>query len=247
MRLGLDLYSRRSGSAASFPWDLPSLIAWFNASEASTITQSSGDVSRWDSQGGSNYAEQTASGDRPVTGTRTLNSVNALDFVASEQDHMDISSPISDYSSGATLVSVFNVDSLATQRPLLGGIGIGAFGVTITSAGAIECIKTRVSTVLSTADSLISTGTNYIVAVRSSSAGTEIYINGTSAATNATNPNYSDGVVQDVGTTFYFGSSYYFDGLIGISGLFSEKLSDADLNTIANAAASEYGLTWADI
>lgn len=54
---------------------------WLDASDASTITESGGLVSQWnDKSGNGNHLVQVTGSRKPVTGTRTLNSLNVLDF-----------------------------------------------------------------------------------------------------------------------------------------------------------------------
>jgi len=55
--------------------------AWFDASDTSTITHSSGSVSQWDDKSGNdNDVIQSTGSNQPTTGTRTINSLNVLDF-----------------------------------------------------------------------------------------------------------------------------------------------------------------------
>ena len=54
---------------------------WLDAADASTITESGGKVSQWDDKSGNdNHGKQSASGRQPVTNSRTLNGLNAIDF-----------------------------------------------------------------------------------------------------------------------------------------------------------------------
>ncbi|MAE51792.1 MAG: hypothetical protein CMH27_08275 [Micavibrio sp.] len=60
------------------------LPLWLDASDESTITESSGNVSQWDDKSGNNN-HATASGTEPTTGTVTINSLNALDFTTGQR------------------------------------------------------------------------------------------------------------------------------------------------------------------
>jgi hypothetical protein len=63
------------------PADLTSLVAWYDMSDASTITSSSGAVSQVDDKSGQgNHVTQTSSDHKPTTGTVTLNGLNVLAF-----------------------------------------------------------------------------------------------------------------------------------------------------------------------
>jgi len=63
------------------PLSLPSLLGWYDASNAASITSSSGAVSQWsDLSGNNNHLVQAIGGNKPTTGTRTQNGLNAIDF-----------------------------------------------------------------------------------------------------------------------------------------------------------------------
>ena len=56
--------------------------AWWDASDNTTITESSGSVSQWDNKGLSTAtATQGTGANQPSTGTRTINGLNVLNFV----------------------------------------------------------------------------------------------------------------------------------------------------------------------
>lgn len=63
------------------PLDLPNLNGWWDASDATTITASSGSVSQWDDKSGNGYhLVQAVAASQPTTGTATQNSRNVLVF-----------------------------------------------------------------------------------------------------------------------------------------------------------------------
>lgn len=61
------------------PASLSGLVAWFDASDGSTITASGGNVTEWRDKSG-NARHLANAGTGPATGSRTLNSLNVLDF-----------------------------------------------------------------------------------------------------------------------------------------------------------------------
>jgi hypothetical protein len=83
MRLGLGVSIPGTSSpvqAAFSPLDL-SPVLWLDASDTSTITEVGGAVSQWDDKSGNgNNVTQGTAAAQPTTGTRTLNSLNVLDF-----------------------------------------------------------------------------------------------------------------------------------------------------------------------
>ena len=62
------------------PIDLSPTL-WLDASDESTITESGGAVSQWDDKSGNgNDFNQATASSQPTSGTRTMNSLNVLDF-----------------------------------------------------------------------------------------------------------------------------------------------------------------------
>lgn len=75
------------------PTDVAGLIAWWDASNSGSITQSSGSVSQWNDLSGNGWHATQATGSlQPTTGTRTINSLNVLDFYASTPDLLGFAS-----------------------------------------------------------------------------------------------------------------------------------------------------------
>jgi hypothetical protein len=63
------------------PLDLSPTL-WLDASDETTITESGGAVSQWDDKSGNGYnVVQATAANQPTTGTRTLNSLNTIEFV----------------------------------------------------------------------------------------------------------------------------------------------------------------------
>lgn len=55
--------------------------AWYDATDSSTITEISGEVSQWDDKSGNGqHLGQAVIGTQPTTNVRTLNGLNVLDF-----------------------------------------------------------------------------------------------------------------------------------------------------------------------
>lgn len=89
-------------------------VGWWDASDTSSITSSSGAVSQWNDKSGNGYhLLQSTAGNKPTTGTRTQNSLNVLDFNGSS-NFLDTTT----WSSQAQPTTVFAVakgDATATQ------------------------------------------------------------------------------------------------------------------------------------
>lgn len=95
---------------------LPSQIttaAWYDASDKSTITETSGSVSQWnDKSGNSRHAIQGTGSLQPKTGIATISGLNAIDFDGID-DYLQHGTPL-DFADGITIVSVYQA---VTGRP----------------------------------------------------------------------------------------------------------------------------------
>lgn len=56
------------------------LVAWYDASDAGTISETGGQVSSWTDKAGTAHLGQNAASLRPLTGSRSRNGLNVLDF-----------------------------------------------------------------------------------------------------------------------------------------------------------------------
>ena len=65
----------------AIPADLPKMLVWYDAADASTITESNGAVSQWaDKSGNGHHATQETAGLQPTTGSAKIGGLNALRF-----------------------------------------------------------------------------------------------------------------------------------------------------------------------
>jgi hypothetical protein len=63
------------------PTDISGIKLWLDAADTSTITLSGSQVTQWNDKSGNNYNfAQSTAGNRPLSGTRTINSKNVIDF-----------------------------------------------------------------------------------------------------------------------------------------------------------------------
>jgi len=94
-------------------WTPQQLItaAWYDASDAETMSVINNTVSQWrDKSGNANHANQSNSNRRPATGGSTIGSLNALIFDPFKDQHLAVSHHASlhlDGSGGANLFAVF--------------------------------------------------------------------------------------------------------------------------------------------
>lgn len=111
---------RNLAEPAFSPLDIGSLTMWFDASDESTITESGGAVSQWDDKSGNSYNISQATGaNQPLSGTRTLNGLNVLDFNGSSHVLYRTTTPT--VSQANTIFVVADADILGNLDFLIDG------------------------------------------------------------------------------------------------------------------------------
>jgi hypothetical protein len=107
-------------TAAFYPTNIANLKAWYDASDTATITVSGTEVTQWNDKSGNAYnVTQGTSSLRPLSGTRTQNGLNAIEFdggndilnAATASDWTFLSN-----TSGATVFVTAYADSAADSR-----------------------------------------------------------------------------------------------------------------------------------
>jgi lysophospholipase L1-like esterase len=97
--------------------DIPGLVIDFDAADTATISTTGALVNTWTNKGSYGGSATSASSNRPSTGTRTMNSLNTLDF--SGTNHMDMTTePGALTAASYTLVRVWYNDLNATAAIL---------------------------------------------------------------------------------------------------------------------------------
>ena len=221
------------------PDDVPGLAAHFDAALPSHVKAVAGSVANWAGRAqAANHATQSVAADQPATGTRTMNGLNALKFATG--DHLDITNPI-DRTNGYTAFAVVRFDSLGSNRPLWGS-DTGGCTLRVDTNGQIDLVRTSQSVILSSPNGTISTNTTYLIALRTSAAGSDIFVNGSPVGSNLTNPAYT----QDINTIAASGGTR-LDGIIGEMPIYERILSDTEMDTVGNMLAPKWGLSWANL
>lgn len=103
------------------PWTpaFLSATAWFDASNAASISHTSGAVSQWnDLSGSNNHLVQATSTARPTTGTVSINGRNAIDFDGTSDVMAMASNPFSPTINDAMIIMVHRVESTTAQGVL---------------------------------------------------------------------------------------------------------------------------------
>lgn len=140
LTLGLGGKHAAASGAGFSPDTIPDMVLWLDASDISTIVQIAGSVSQWsDKSGNANHATQSVAASQPISGTRTINGCNALDFDGSN-DYFDLPSSLYSLTEGENHVFiVFNRDTLAAEHyPFWGNGGSNAWGFKLPSEISVQ-------------------------------------------------------------------------------------------------------------
>ena len=216
------------------PTSIAGCALWLDAADLTTITQSGGAVSQWnDKSGNGNNAVQATSANQPISGTITQNGLNVLNLTGKTMTYPTIS---------LTTMTVFCVyrqlDFTSYRQPL----SVGAFAffyahggtVGIGRLGATDEASADWSTYgLNTSAYTIYGGTVSI----SGSTTTNLYFNGTNAASNTVNS--SGGVVRyEIGRSELINSGYIAEII-----LYNTVLTATQRQSVESYLAQKWGLT----
>lgn len=105
--LGFTAGPRPAASSSFVPTDISGLVAWYDASDAGSITASGGAVSQWNDLSGNGYhLTQSTGALQPETGAATLNGLNVVTFGRDSQEYMETGT-ISVSGTSLTLLAVY--------------------------------------------------------------------------------------------------------------------------------------------
>jgi fibronectin type 3 domain-containing protein len=124
---GEDQSTTISGAAAWTP-ALLTTAAWYDASDAGTLTESGGAVSQWNDKSPNGLHLQAAGGQEPLTGSTSINGNNAIDFDGTNDQMSTASNPFDSAVGDALVLMVHKVDNDSDQGTLFTLTGSDASG-----------------------------------------------------------------------------------------------------------------------
>lgn len=245
----------QGGGAAPFaPTDIANCAVWIDPSDGTTITSSGGTCSQInDKSGNSAHLTQSTSGSRPATGSRTLNSLNVLDYDGSA-DYMVGAWPtgLVNDSDGATFIVVFDPDTVSVSQQYLwsgfqGGGLISGSGIGFTGPSTYQ-FQAASGNGIAAAPSSSSLGAHSGIYRRGfGSAGTTqaIYDGNVTAGTTSTNFAVTTNG-WNVGRQGFNGTLYYDGGIAEII-VYSRAITNTEINQVGNYLASKWGISWTTV
>lgn len=216
--------------AAFTPANISGIVEYWDFADTSKITSSSGLVTQVTGQLG--VYNLTASGaGRPTTGTRTINSLNTLDFDGSANT---MTATITSVAQALTFLLVYQNDTTANDQRVIDSTSRPLYDAALLSSGGKRAIYAGSSVV---AGGAATTNAEQVVAVIDN-VSSQVWVNGVSDITG--NPG-----AASTGTTLYIGADTAgnspFDGRIGFIGLISGTISSGD-RALWNTYDSRWGL-----
>lgn len=229
------------------PTDITGCTLWLDAADSATITESSGLVSQWDDKSTNAYALTATTTQRPTTGTRTINSLNVLDFNGTSNRLRRDSSPINNASNGRwTLFVVAEADSVAALSHLVEGDDGSDFRVAqylrIDAGGAPRVIG--FNGIVQDATTAISTATPYLFRSVNTGSAIEVFVDGVSdGATSGTSSAYSAAAKLSIGSFPDFAAVdiQFWDGKIAEVVCYDSSLSAGDITSVEDYLSAKWG------
>jgi hypothetical protein len=227
------------------PRNISGLAAWWDASDAASITTVSGRVSQWNDKSGNGvHATQTTANNRPVNTSQTLNGRAVMTFDGSN-DLMSFTGTARTDETQFVVVRNNMVASAVSNQQILGDASSG-FGVT----AVIKNDGSTNSDVFTHCGgfSLGTTSARYqfpannpfgpavVSAIRSSASGGILRTDGVQRATCTTSNSYALARIGGVG------SSLPLNGYIAEIVIYSRALSVADVQRVERYLGTKWGL-----
>jgi hypothetical protein len=232
-----------AGSATATSNGLIALLttAWYDASDTSSITHVAGSVSQWNDKSGNGFHLTQATGSRqPITGTRTLNGLNVLDF--QDAQVLSITSAMNNIGNGANTAFCVAMNDTTNSYDWYynansNDIGLNRNG---SSIRALHSVAFTLNSLLLTAN----TDPHVVGHIRN---GTNL------SAFYDGNVDTADAIAEDIAiTNFNIGSegnggSNGLDGIIGSFIWFQFELTTAEMNQVGNMLKTKWGTPWTNI
>jgi hypothetical protein len=238
-----------TASAAFSPADIAGLVAWYDASDAGSITESGGLVSQLDDLSGNGYhLTQGTGANQPSTGTRTMGTeaLNAIEFASGKY----LSRTVSSIGGNAhTWYAAVQMDTI--------GNGNYARTFTLTASGVLDYNNpSSISAILRNdasagygsfynntprAFAAAADGADHCVVTQRDGDGSSVWINGGSATTASGLGTTALAVVTIVMGGETAGTAN-LDGMIGELIWYSSALGTTDRETVRDHLNAKWGL-----
>ena len=264
----LDVRSRRgrprrggtgvNAAVTGSPNGYENLLAWWDASDATTITESSGAVSEWADKSGNGY-DLDGTGHTPTTGTRTQNGLNVIDFDSASSDYFDGGDVLDLALNDRSVFAVYKMDTSEGGSggqgvivKSLAGAGDGRWGLTSlvsnTTMIYVDGGDRNASYTDGATDVRVMTGqidrTNEVVSLRKD--GSAVGTDATSWTDSDTNYNTAHSLLVGAypdGTGTAPLAGYYLNGFVAELIVFEDIKTGTEIDEIETYLADKWGIT----
>ena len=236
------------GNYAFTPTKISNLSLWLDAADTATITHSGGAVSQWNDKSGlGNHVTQGTAGSKPITGTRTINGKNVLDFDGTDDALILPSGLYSIPTSNNTVFAVTLLDSTAASANVIcmsdAGTGrwrllpvditnVNISGGNSSSNTVVSALVTSLSTVNARASFLARSGGAVVV-------GTDGTLGTAAVASNMT------ATIGRIGT--FTSGTQPLNGVIAEILVYSKSLTNSEINQVGNYLKAKWGVAWTNL
>lgn len=260
--LGIMASSRKKAGAPVAGYNV-----WLDASDTTTITQSSNAVSAWTDKSANAYVfQQLTAVNKPTTNTRTLNSLNVLDFDGTG-DFLESTAAASTWNfmhnaTGSTIFMVVNTDANAGANALLstnvGGATTPGVYYYVAPGGADQYHRVLVSGTTATynvnnridAAAVWLNGTTQALGLLTDASNATTYLRAKLYRNNNTNVAVNGGADGGVYSTnnatntlnICGGAGNYLNGVVGEIIIYNSQLSSGDIASNMTYLSSKWGI-----
>lgn len=113
-------------------------VVWLDASDTSTITSSSGNVSQWGDKSGNGYNfTQATTANQPKTGTNTINGLNVITFDGTNDSMLNASVPATSHPSTYVAV-VKETAAITATKSIMNANGTNFFAMFFSGSNALN-------------------------------------------------------------------------------------------------------------
>lgn len=243
MRTGLGLHVPHYPSGGFAPTDISGLVAWYDASNAASITHVAGAVSQWNDLSGNGYHLKQGTGSlQPTTGT-TLNGLNSITFNGDGLD-TDAFAPVAltDLTLAVCLNNTSSSHSIGEITGKAQYITYGDSNQAHTMYGWTGAPNVGIN------DAALGSGETFLLLIRCKSAATagstmNIYTAGGDALTGSSNGAVSSSDVTHIRVGRDFVGARYIIGQVGEFVLYNSNVTGADL-TALGAYLERWGVVY---
>lgn len=219
---------------------------WLDAADTQTIVNTSGQVSQWnDKSANGNSPSQLTSSAQPITGARTINGLNAIDFSGSSQRLSNLPA-LNDFgNTDNTIFLIFVPDSLGDRRIVVCENGTPRYMV---RAGTtrLEVVNSATVTTFMPVGGTLTIGQTFIGGYTFNTSNSPAILGYTNGSSNSV-AGSATGILGGCIIGSFSNGNFAYDGALGEVLFYRRSLSTAELNAVGNYLSTKWAGNWTNI